>query len=111
MLGNNPLKRSYVVGYGSTYSQNLQHRGASIPEDGTFYTCNSGYVWLTSTAPNPNTANGGLVGGPLSDDTTFTDNRNSTQNEASTYNSASLASLIAGLSYLDTSAVPTSLLT
>ncbi|CAM6119560.1 unnamed protein product [Calypogeia fissa] len=109
LLGNNPAKRSYLVGYGNTYSQFLHHRGASIPEDGNVYDCGTGFEWLYSTAANPNIAYGGLVGGPAENDT-FTDDRSNTQqNEAATYNSATLAGLLAGLSYLNPGGVPVTL--
>lgn len=110
LLGNNPDKMSYLVGYGTAYPKFLHHRGASIPENGQFYDCNSGFTWLNTGSPNPNTANGALVGGP--DDTDgFTDSRNNTQqNEGATYNSATMAGLVAGLAFPKTGGVPASFL-
>lgn len=33
VLGKNPMKMSYLVGYGSDYPQYVHHRGSSIPVD------------------------------------------------------------------------------
>ncbi|KAL4274074.1 hypothetical protein GQ457_13G008210 [Hibiscus cannabinus] len=54
VLGNNPLKMSFLVGYGDKYPQYVHHRGASIPVDAT----TDGFQWLTSPKPNPNVAVG-----------------------------------------------------
>lgn len=95
VLGNNPMKMSYLVGYGDNYPKFVHHRGASIPADAT--TGCKGWQWLTSTEPNPNLAVGGLVGGPFFNDT-FIDIRNNTmQVEPTTYNSAIMVGLLAGL--------------
>ncbi|URD92248.1 Glycosyl hydrolase family 9 [Musa troglodytarum] len=59
ILGNNPMKLSYLVGYGSSYPQQVHHRGASIPAN--LDTGCKGFKWLTSIVPNPNVAIGGLV--------------------------------------------------
>ncbi|XP_047322127.1 endoglucanase 24-like [Impatiens glandulifera] len=95
VLGNNPMKMSYLVGYGDKYPQYVHHRGASIPADAT--TGCKGWQWLSSTAPNPNVAVGGLVGGPFLNDTYIDSRNNSMQGEPSTYNSAIMVGLLAGL--------------
>jgi len=65
-LGDNPLNRSYVVGFGNNPPRNVHHRGAH----GT---------WLGSMDSEPATSRhilyGALVGGPA-DDTTYSDKRN-----------------------------------
>ncbi|XP_072977130.1 endoglucanase 24-like [Typha angustifolia] len=95
ILGNNPMKLSYLVGYGSNYPQRVHHRGASIPSNAN--TGCKGFQWLTSTAPNPNLATGALVGGPFKNDSYIDQRNNSMQAEPSTYNSAVLVGLLSGL--------------
>lgn len=107
VLGNNPMKMSYLLGYGSRYPKYVHHRGASIPMDANTDSCSDGFRWLNSTDPNPNVAVGALVGGPFLNDT-YVDSRNNTiQAEATTYNSAALVGLLSGL--IATSSVPHSL--
>ncbi|XP_042510097.1 endoglucanase 24-like [Macadamia integrifolia] len=96
VLGNNPMKMSYLVGYGSTYPQYVHHRGASIPVDSNTG-CTDGFQWLNSTKPNPNVAVGGLVGGPFLNETYIDSRNNSMQAEPSTYNSAVIVGLLSGL--------------
>ncbi|XP_042429892.1 endoglucanase 24-like isoform X1 [Zingiber officinale] len=104
ILGDNPMKLSYLVGYGNSYPQQVHHRGASIPADATTG-CN-GFQWLSSTEPNPNVAQGALVGGPFKNDSYIDLRNNSMQSEPSTYNSAALVGLLSGL--VTTSSVSTS---
>lgn len=96
VLGVNPLKLSYLVGYGDKYPQFVHHRGASIPVDATTG-CADGFKWLDSTDPNPNVAIGGLVGGPFLNETYIDSRNNSMQGEPSTYNTALLVGLLSGL--------------
>lgn len=97
VMGNNPMKMSYIVGYGSNYPLHIHHRGSSIPVDsGTG--CKDGFKWLYSDSPNPNVAVGALVGGPSYNES-YVDNRsNIMQGESTTYNSALLVGLLSGLS-------------
>ncbi|XP_038898468.1 endoglucanase 10-like [Benincasa hispida] len=96
VLGNNPLKMSYLVGYGDKFPQYVHHRGASIPADAKTK-CNDGFKWLDSTEPNPNIAYGALVGGPFLNDTYIDSRNNSMQGEPSTYNSALVVGLLSSL--------------
>ncbi|KAI8020281.1 Endoglucanase 2 [Camellia lanceoleosa] len=68
VLGNNPMKMSYLVRYGDKYPQYVHHRGASIPTD-AITGCSDGWKWFNSTDPNPNVAVGALVGGPFLNET------------------------------------------
>ncbi|KAJ6802319.1 endoglucanase 24-like isoform X1 [Iris pallida] len=95
VLGDNPMKMSYLVGYGDSYPQQVHHRGASIPADSN--TGCKGFQWLDSTEPNPNIATGALVGGPFKNDSYIDVRNNSMQAEPSTYNSALLVGLLSGL--------------
>jgi len=105
VLGDNPMKLSYLVGYGDSYPQRVHHRGASIPAD--VDTGCDGQEWLKSPKPNPNVATGALVGGPFKNDSFIDDRENVRQNEATTYNSALIVGLLAGL--VSTSSVAQSL--
>ncbi|KAK8551787.1 hypothetical protein V6N13_120221 [Hibiscus sabdariffa] len=96
VLGKNPLKMSYLVGYGDKYPQYVHHRGASIPVDATTG-CSDGFKWLDSTDPNPNVAVGGLVGGPFLNETFIDSRNNSMQAEPTTYNSALIVGLLSSL--------------
>ncbi|XWS45539.1 hypothetical protein CRYUN_Cryun15aG0145100 [Craigia yunnanensis] len=102
VLGANPMKISYLVGYGSSYPKYVHHRGSSIPVDADTG-CKDGFKWLYSDNPNPNIAVGALVGGPSLNES-YSDTRiNVMQSEPSTYNSALIVGLLSGL--LTTSSV------
>ncbi|MQM19986.1 hypothetical protein Taro_052998 [Colocasia esculenta] len=64
ILGNNPQKMSYLVGYGKRYPKHVHHRGASIPKNGVKYGCKAGWKLRDTTKPNPNTIVGAMVAGP-----------------------------------------------
>uniref|UniRef100_A0A804PCX2 Endoglucanase n=1 Tax=Zea mays TaxID=4577 RepID=A0A804PCX2_MAIZE len=95
VLGDNPMKLSYLVGFGDSYPQRVHHRGASIPA-GVDTGCD-GQEWLKSPEPNPNVATGALVGGPFKNDSFVDDRENVQQNEPTTYNSALVVGLLSGL--------------
>ncbi|CAI9270477.1 unnamed protein product [Lactuca saligna] len=105
VLGDNPMKMSYLVGYGNKYPQYVHHRGASIPAN-VKTGCKDGYKWLESKEPNPNVATGALVGGPSKADNYIDSRNNSMQGEPSTYNTAVLVGLLSGL--VSVSSVPKS---
>ncbi|KAK8648924.1 hypothetical protein V6N13_129666 [Hibiscus sabdariffa] len=96
VLGSNPLKMSFLVGYGDKYPQYVHHRGASIPVDATTG-CADGFQWLTSPKPNRNVAVGALVGGPFLNETFIDSRNNSMQTEPTTYNSALIVGLLSSL--------------
>eukprot|EP00252_Welwitschia_mirabilis_P003828 TRINITY_DN1389_c0_g1_i1.p1 TRINITY_DN1389_c0_g1~~TRINITY_DN1389_c0_g1_i1.p1 ORF type:complete len:620 (+),score=78.50 TRINITY_DN1389_c0_g1_i1:242-2101(+) len=64
ILGHNPMKMSYVVGYGKHYPRHVHHRGASIPKNKIKYNCKGGWKWRDSPRPNPNVIVGAMVAGP-----------------------------------------------
>ncbi|KAE8718623.1 Glycolipid transfer protein 2, putative isoform 1 [Hibiscus syriacus] len=64
ILGDNPRKMSYMVGFGDQYPTRVHHRSASIPWDGQYHSCAEGGRWLNSQDPNPNTISGAMVAGP-----------------------------------------------
>ncbi|KAJ8615959.1 hypothetical protein MRB53_035331 [Persea americana] len=64
ILGANPRRMSYVVGYGAKYPKQVHHRGASTPNDGKRYSCTGGWKWGDAPAANPNIITGAMVAGP-----------------------------------------------
>ncbi|KAL1811746.1 hypothetical protein DCAR_0623874 [Daucus carota subsp. sativus] len=64
VLGKNPRKMSYLVGFGTHYPKQVHHRGASIPKNKVKYNCKGGWKWRDTTKPNPNTLVGAMVAGP-----------------------------------------------
>ncbi|CAL1385139.1 unnamed protein product [Linum trigynum] len=64
ILGKNPRKMSYVVGFGNHYPRHVHHRGASIPKNKVKYSCKGGWKWRDTKKPNPNKLVGAMVAGP-----------------------------------------------
>ncbi|KAF9587080.1 hypothetical protein IFM89_039700 [Coptis chinensis] len=106
ILGANPMKMSYLVGYGDKFPKYVHHRGASIrrPSGKTkvekVYTCHGGWAWFNSTKPNPNEITGAMVGGPYKSDK-FKDDRKDYGHTEPTL--AGNAGLVAALVSLTTS--------
>ncbi|XP_010269597.1 PREDICTED: endoglucanase 17-like [Nelumbo nucifera] len=102
LLGDNPLKMSYMVGYGARYPQRIHHRGSSLPSIAVHpakIQCSSGFSALKSPAPNPNILVGAVVGGPDQHDQ-FPDQRTDyEQSEPATYINAPLVGALAYLAH------------
>ncbi|KAJ7514211.1 hypothetical protein O6H91_23G033500 [Diphasiastrum complanatum] len=64
VLGKNPMKISYLVGFGNKYPRYVHHRAASFPRNGHRYGCTEGWRFRDSKSSNPNTIVGAMVGGP-----------------------------------------------
>ncbi|MFS7942307.1 putative cellulase [Helianthus anomalus] len=100
LLGDNPLKMSYMVGYGSRYPRRIHHRGSSLPSISAHpakIQCGAGFSIMHSEIPNPNILIGAVVGGPDEKDH-FPDERSDYfQSEPATYINAPL---VGALSYL-----------
>ncbi|XP_021903946.1 endoglucanase 14-like [Carica papaya] len=101
ILGSNPKKMSYMVGYGSNYPSKPHHRGASIvsiKRSRNSVGCKEGFdLWFNKDAPNPNVLDGAVVGGPDENDQ-FDDSRsNYQQAEPATANTAPLVGVLAAL--------------
>ncbi|CAK8539345.1 unnamed protein product [Lathyrus sativus] len=101
ILGNNPMKMSYMVGYGSKYPKQLHHRGSSIPSiiaHPAKVGCNDGQSnYFSSSNPNPNTHVGAIVGGPNSNDQ-YNDARSDYSHaEPTTYMNAAFVGSVAAL--------------
>ncbi|GFS35627.1 glycosyl hydrolase 9B13 [Actinidia rufa] len=102
LLGDNPLKLSYMVGYGPRYPLRIHHRGSSLPSIATHpakIRCSSGFSIMNSQSPNPNIHVGAVVGGPDQHDQ-FPDQRSDyEQSEPSTYINAPLVGSLAYLAH------------
>lgn len=98
ILGDNPLRMSYMVGYGPRYPHRIHHRASSLPSLHAHpapITCKQGSPYYLTANPNPNILIGAVVGGPnITDD--FPDSRPSfQQSEPTTYINAPLVGLLA----------------
>ena len=102
LLGDNPLKMSYMVGYGPRYPQRIHHRGSSLPSVSTHpgkIQCSSGFSVMNSQSPNPNVLVGAIVGGPDEHDR-FPDERSDyEQSEPATYMNSPLVGALAYLAH------------
>ncbi|XP_010508282.1 PREDICTED: endoglucanase 15-like [Camelina sativa] len=101
ILGSNPKKMSYMVGYGTNYPRRPHHRGASIVSikmDHRPVTCKGGYgTWFNNPKPNPNVLVGAIVGGPDENDG-YGDNRSDPQHgEPDTVTVAPLVGVLAAI--------------
>ncbi|CAI0448306.1 unnamed protein product [Linum tenue] len=70
ILGANPEKRSYMVGFGANPPVQAHHRGASIPCTAPdTVSCPMSFVqYFNKDAPNPNVLTGAILGGPDKND-------------------------------------------
>ena len=98
ILGENPMKISYMVGYGLHYPKYIHHRGSSLPpvtEHPSHISCKEGSQYFFRENPNPNVLVGAVVGGPDMNDQ-YQDNRpNFRQSEPTTYINAPLVGALA----------------
>nr|ACU19501.1 unknown [Glycine max] len=72
ILGANPLRMSYMVGYGPYFPKRVHHRGSSLPSIEAHpqtIGCDGGFnPFFHSMNPNPNILVGAIVGGPNQND-------------------------------------------
>ncbi|KAI4972940.1 hypothetical protein ZWY2020_006907 [Hordeum vulgare] len=93
ILGNNPLRMSYMVGYGERFPRRIHHRGSSLPSR---IGCKAGAAYYGNSAPNPNLLVGAVVGGPSNTSDNFPDARAVfQQSEPTAYINALLLGLLA----------------
>ncbi|XP_066370359.1 endoglucanase 17-like [Miscanthus floridulus] len=99
ILGDNPLRMSYMVGYGPRYPLRIHHRASSLPSVAAHPArigCKMGAAYYASPAPNPNLLVGAVVGGPSNSTDAFPDARAVfQQSEPTTYINAPLLGLLA----------------
>lgn len=102
LLGDNPLKMSYMVGYGPRYPQRIHHRGSSLPSVAHHpakIQCSAGFSFMKSQSPNPNILVGAVIGGPDKHDR-FPDQRSDyEQSEPATYMNSPLVGALAYLAH------------
>ncbi|KAL1222614.1 Endoglucanase 20 [Cardamine amara subsp. amara] len=100
ILGSNPMKMSYMVGFGTKYPTQPHHRGSSLPSKQSKpekIGCNGGYSYYNSDKPNPNVHTGAIVGGPNSTDQ-YSDKRSDYSHaEPTTYINAAFIGPVAAL--------------
>ncbi|KAH6762787.1 glycosyl hydrolase 9B9 [Perilla frutescens var. hirtella] len=101
ILGLNPKKMSYMVGFGWNYPKRVHHRGASIvsiKKDSRPVSCSGGFdEWFHRNSNNPNVIDGAVVGGPDENDEYRDERENYQQAEAATANVAPLVGVLARL--------------
>ena len=99
ILGVNPLKMSYMVGYGQYYPKRIHHRGSSLPSLATHrqsITCDAGFQpFFYSSNPNPNILVGAVVGGPNQNDGFPDDRADYSHSEPATYINGALVGPLA----------------
>lgn len=96
ILGDNPMKTSYLVGFGDKFPTHVHHRSASIPWDGKWHTCEEGENFLNTLNTNPNTITGAMVAGPDKNDMFLDDRSKKWFTEARIWSNAGLvAALVA----------------
>ncbi|XP_024969535.1 endoglucanase 3-like [Cynara cardunculus var. scolymus] len=102
ILGDNPMKMSYMVGYGANYPRRIHHRGSSLPSVSTHpqsFGCEGGFqpFYYTSN-PNPNILTGAIVGGPNENDFYPDERTDYSHAEPATYINAAIVGPLAYLS-------------
>ncbi|XP_072970311.1 endoglucanase 3-like [Typha angustifolia] len=99
ILGVNPLKLSYMVGFGTNYPKRIHHRGSSLPSMASQSSpigCQAGFQsYYTSSNPNPNILIGAVVGGPDQNDAFPDDRTDYSRSEPATYINAPLVGSLA----------------
>ncbi|PIA34839.1 hypothetical protein AQUCO_03700250v1 [Aquilegia coerulea] len=98
VLGENPNKMSYMVGFGKRYPEHVHHRGSSLPSKRAHadpIACNDGFRFLYSGLPNPNILVGAILGGPDNRDSFADDRNNYQQSEPATYINAPFVGALA----------------
>ncbi|KAK8916025.1 Endoglucanase 23 [Platanthera zijinensis] len=98
ILGDNPAKMSYMVGYGDRFPLRIHHRGSSLPSITShpqFLACKDGSAYFNSPNPNPNLLIGAIVGGPGEDDVYDDDRADFRKSEPTTYINAPLVGVLA----------------
>ncbi|GAV77571.1 Glyco_hydro_9 domain-containing protein [Cephalotus follicularis] len=98
ILGSNPLKMSYMVGYGNKFPQRIHHRGSSLPsmdQHPQHIDCQGGSSYFSSNNPNPNLLIGALTGGPDINDSYADSRADFVHSEPTTYINAPLVGVLA----------------
>ncbi|PPD87786.1 hypothetical protein GOBAR_DD15270 [Gossypium barbadense] len=103
ILGENPIKMSYMVGFGRNFPKRIHHRGSSLPslaKHPQSIGCDGGFQpYFYSSNPNPNVLVGAIVGGPNQNDGFPDDRSDYSHSEPSTYITAALVGPLAYFSH------------
>ncbi|KAK9134154.1 hypothetical protein Syun_013484 [Stephania yunnanensis] len=99
ILGQNPMKMSYMVGYGPDFPRKIHHRGSSLPSKTSHpqaIGCDGGFQpFFYSSNPNPNILVGAIVGGPNQNDFFSDDRTDYSHSEPATYINAAIVGPLA----------------
>nr|XP_043608590.1 endoglucanase CX-like [Erigeron canadensis] len=98
ILGENPMRMSYMVGFGNRYPTRIHHRGSSVPsvrDHPEHISCDAGHQYFNSGSPNPNLLIGAIVGGPDHNDNYGDDRSNYSESEPATYINAPFVGAVA----------------
>ncbi|CAA0837696.1 Endoglucanase 9 [Striga hermonthica] len=98
ILGDNPMKMSYMVDYGTDYPKRIHHRGSSVPSVSVHhqsYGCDGGKPFFFTPNPNPNTLTGAIVGGPNRNDFFADERTDYSHSEPATYVNAAIVGPLA----------------
>ncbi|GMI83251.1 cellulase 3, ARABIDOPSIS THALIANA GLYCOSYL HYDROLASE 9B3 [Hibiscus trionum] len=88
ILGQNPGKMSYMVGFGPNFPKKIHHRASSLPSKASHpqsIGCDAGQPYFSSSNPNPNFLVGAIVGGPDQNDGFSDDRSDYAHSEPATY--------------------------
>ncbi|KAJ1261438.1 hypothetical protein BS78_09G029500 [Paspalum vaginatum] len=100
ILGANPGRMSYMVGYGARFPERVHHRAASVPSIRASpgkVTCKGGFDYYARNTPNSNVIVGAIVGGPDENDQYNDVRQNYRQAEPSTVTVAPIVGVLARL--------------
>ncbi|XP_010677073.2 endoglucanase 9 [Beta vulgaris subsp. vulgaris] len=99
ILGDNPIKMSYMVGYGANYPKRVHHRASSLPslaQQRQAIGCSNGFQsYYYTSNPNPNLLIGAVVGGPNQNDAYNDDRTDYSHSEPATYTNAAMVGTLA----------------
>ncbi|XP_022719782.1 endoglucanase 9-like [Durio zibethinus] len=105
ILGQNPIKMSYMVGFGPNFPKRIHHRGSSLPSLASHHQsmgCDGGFQpFFYSSNPNPNILVGAIVGGPNQNDGYSDDRSDYSHSEPATYINAAMVGPLAYFSGLN----------
>ncbi|WRX29938.1 Glycoside hydrolase family 9 - like 10 [Theobroma cacao] len=99
ILGENPIKMSYMVGFGPNFPKRIHHRGSSLPSLASHpqsIGCDGGFQpFFYSSNQNPNILVGAIVGGPNQNDGYPDDRSDYSHSEPATYINAAMVGPLA----------------
>ncbi|CAA0822741.1 Endoglucanase 16 [Striga hermonthica] len=100
LLGKNPRRSSYMVGFGNKPPMRAHHRGASVPKMAPtkVVSCPMSFTyWYNNNGPNANELTGAIVGGPDKNDNFIDQRTSSAMTEPTTYTNSMAVGVLARL--------------